>query len=444
VALFTLGCKINQYDTHSIAEELAVQGHTVVPRMTDADVILVNTCTVTGRTDYKGRQLVRGAVQQNPEAVLIVAGCYAQVQPEAVMAIPGVDYVLGTAEKLNIASWISTCSKQEKPVVRTGQLSAVSTLDAGRLPAHSGNTRAFLKIQDGCNHQCSYCIVPRARGKSRSLPEARLWEKVSALAASGFQEVVLCGIHLGRYGLDLHPRVPLIEILTRLEREPLLPRVRISSIEPNELTRDLIELFSGARHLCPHFHLPLQSGDAGILEAMNRPYGPADFAGTVAEIRKRMPDAAVGVDVIAGFPGETDHAFRNTVSLLEVLPVSYLHVFPYSRRPNTPAAFFPDPVSPEVIRERAQVLRQISRTKRLRFHEPFLGQRLEILVESRRDPETGMLKGVSRNYVTVLCSGPDMWMRGLIDVRVCSVNEKRAEGVVEEMKGRDDDRHAAG
>jgi len=401
-----------------------------VARMSDADVIVVNTCTVTGRTDYKGRQLVRRAVQENPEAVLIVAGCYAQVQPEAVAAIPGVDYVLGNAEKLQAASWVSVCAKQPVPLIRTGELASVSTLDTGPVPVHSGNTRAFLKIQDGCNHRCSYCIVPAARGRSRSLPEPLLWEKLHVLARAGYREVVLCGVHLGRYGLDLTPRVSLTRVLSRLEREGLFPRIRVSSIEPNELPPELLELFEGAGHLCRHFHLPLQSGDAGILQAMNRPYGPEDFARTVTALHERMPDAGIGVDVIAGFPGETEAAFRNTVILLESLPVTYFHVFPYSLRPNTPAADLPGPVPPGAIRERAAVLRTLGRQKRLRFHERFVGRVLEVLVESRRDPETGMLRGHSRNYVSVCCQGPDDLRQRLVEIRVCSVDEKRALGQV--------------
>jgi len=431
VALFTLGCKINQYDSNSIVADLKARGHTLTTRMSEADVILVNTCTVTGRTDYKGRQLVRRAVLKNPDAVVIVVGCYAQVQPDVIAEIPGVDYVLGNEEKLHVARWISSCIKQDTPLICTGNLTDVSSLDTGSLPVHSGTTRAFLKIQDGCNHACSYCIIPRARGRSRSLPESRLVDKVKVLAESGFQEVILCGIHLGQYGLDLQPPVPLIEVLYRLECEAWLPRVRISSIEPNELTTDLIDLFARSRHLCPHFHLPLQSGDAGILKSMNRPYNPADFARTVEAIHGRMPEAAIGVDLIAGFPGEREAAFQNTDSLLDALPLSYFHVFPYSNRPGTPASRFPEPVPPQVIRERADVLRKKGRKKRRRFHERFLDRRLEILLETRRDPETGMLRGVSRNYITVLCQGSDDLQKKLVGVRIRSVNEKQGRGEVE-------------
>jgi len=431
VAVLTLGCKINQYDANSMAEGLKASGHRVVARLADADVILVNTCTVTGRTDYKGRQLVRRAAQQNPGAVLMVVGCYAQVQPEVFAEIPGVDYVLGTVEKLHVAGWVAGCAKQPAPVVRTAMLAQETALDSGSLPAHSGTTRAFLKIQDGCDHACAYCIVPRARGRSRSLPAGRLLEKVSSLADAGFREVILCGIHLGRYGADLRPPVSLAGVLERLERDARVPRVRISSIEPNELTPELIDLFAGARHLCHHFHLPLQSGDARVLRAMNRPYGPADFAGTVERIHRRMPDAAIGVDVIAGFPGEDAAAFDNTLGLLRALPVSYFHVFPYSSRPGTPACGFPDRVPPEAIRERAEILRMMGRRKRLRFHEGFVGRRLEVLVETRRDASTGMLKGVSRNYLTVLCPGSDAVQGRLVEVRVRSADERRAAGEME-------------
>jgi threonylcarbamoyladenosine tRNA methylthiotransferase MtaB len=430
VVLITLGCKINQFDTSSIAASLKDQGHILTSQTRDADVIVINTCTVTGRTDYKGRQLIRRTVRQNPDAVTIVTGCYAQVQPERIGEIPGVDYVLGNAEKPEISSWISCCSKQRSTVVRCVDLRNISSIDPGPPEVHSGNTRAFLKIQDGCDHACSYCIIPRARGRSRSLPVKQFWEKVRVLAQGGFREMILCGIHLGRYGLDLEPSVRLVDLLAGLEREAWFPRVRISSIEPNELTTDLVGLFSGARHLCPHFHLPMQSGDGGVLRAMNRLYGPSDFARIVEQIRLHMPEAAVGVDVIAGFPGETERAFQNTVEFLDALPLSYFHVFPYSPRPGTPASGFPDPVSPQVIRQRADVLRSMSRRKRLAFHERFVDRELEILVETRRDPVTGMLKGVSRNYVTVLVSGSDELQRRLLSVRVRSVDHRKALGEV--------------
>lgn len=406
VALATLGCKINQYDTNSLIAAVRGQGHEIVSDPSLAEVVVVNTCTVTGRTDYKGRQLIRRVLHDNPRLVVIVTGCYAQVQPERIAAIPGVDYVLGNGEKPLIPALIGSCRKQARPEIRVGGLGYENGLETGSPGAHSGTTRAFLKIQDGCDFACSYCIIPRARGKSRSLPPERLREKISLLGAKGFQEVVLCGIHLGVYGHDLGPPTSLLQLLTDLEREAPIPRVRISSIEPNEVTPEMIGLFSGARRLCAHFHLPLQSGDPDILRAMNRRYTPADFASLAVAIRRQIPEAAIGVDVIAGFPGESDRAFLATLGFLESLPVSYLHVFPFSHRPGTAASRMPDPVSPRAIRERAEELRRLGRTKRLAFDSGFVGAHLEILVEGKRDRATGLSKGVSRNYVPVLLQTP--------------------------------------
>jgi threonylcarbamoyladenosine tRNA methylthiotransferase MtaB len=428
--LVTLGCKINQYDTHAMASALSRAGHQVVKRPSEADVVVINTCTVTGRTDYKGRQLIRKAVCENPSAVIFATGCYAQVQAERIAEIPGVDYVLGNLEKTSLPSWVSSGKKQSSPKIHIGRISEARTLGPDSLDVHSGTTRAFLKIQDGCNHACSYCIIPRARGRSRSLPRAHVREKIDLLVAKGFQEVVLCGIHLGLYGQDLEPADGLLDLLFALERETEIPRIRISSIEPNELTDELLILFADSRRLCPHFHLPLQSGDSEILKAMNRPYGPDDFASLLGRIHEGMPDAAIGVDVIAGFPGEGEAAYRNTLDLLEGLPVTYFHVFPFSPRPGTAAARFPDPVPPEVIRQRAKALRKMGTQKRIGFYRRFLHSEREVLVETKRDGKTGMLKGVSRNYIPVLFEGPDSLQRALVSVEIRSVGAREVQGVL--------------
>ena len=430
VMLVTLGCKINQYDTNAMASCLHRAGHVVLTEPSEADVIVINTCTVTGRTDYKGRQLVRKLIHQNPSAVVIVTGCYAQVQPQGIAGIGGLDYVLGNAEKPDIAAWVSSAEKQRVPRVRTAGLSEVRSLGLESPDVHSGTTRAFLKVQDGCNHACSYCIILRARGRSRSLPRSQVRETVDRLAEEGFQEVVLCGIHLGVYGQDLQPAVSLAELLDDLERETEIPRIRVSSIEPNEVSDKLLGMFAASRRLCPHFHLPLQSGDPDILKAMNRPYGPADFASLVHRIREGMAEAAVGVDVIAGFPGEGEAAFENTLRLLEDLPVAYLHVFPFSPRPGTVAAGLPNPVPPERIRKRAGALRRMGQKKRTAFYRGFLGREREVLVETKRDGKRGMLKGVSRNYIPVLFEGSDDLQGLLVPVEIRSVQGQEVFGDV--------------
>jgi threonylcarbamoyladenosine tRNA methylthiotransferase MtaB len=432
VMLVTLGCKINQYDTNSMVSLLRQAGHETVADASEADVIVINTCTVTGRTDYKGRQLVRKAIHENGSAVIIVTGCYAEVQADRLSGIPGVDYVLGNTEKEEMARWVSTAEKQRTPRVRAGGISEVRSLGLDAPEVHSGTTRAFLKIQDGCNHACSYCIIPRARGRSRSLPPSRVRDKIDLLVDEGFQEVVLCGIHLGVYGQDLHPGLSLLDLLGNLEHETAIPRIRISSIEPNELTDGLLGLFAESHRLCPHFHLPLQSGDEEILQAMNRPYGPGDFVSLVHRIRDRMAGAAIGVDVIAGFPGEGEEAFRNTLDLLHGLPVDYFHVFPYSPRPGTAAARFPDSVPRDQIRKRAGELRRTGMRKRIDFYESHLLKEREVLVETKRDRKTGMLKGVSRNYIPVLFEGPDSLQGGLVRVKIQAVKGGGVFGTLSE------------
>ncbi|MEW6440764.1 MAG: tRNA (N(6)-L-threonylcarbamoyladenosine(37)-C(2))-methylthiotransferase MtaB [bacterium] len=428
VAIVTLGCKINQYDSNSLAAAVELNGHRVVPDPAAADVILVNTCTVTGKTDYKGRQLIRKVIERNPSAVVVVTGCYAQVQPEPIAAIPGVDYVFGNSEKARIGAWLSTCVKRAQAEIRVGDIPPKLAPEEEPPEVHSGTTRAFLKIQDGCDERCAYCIVPRARGRSRSLPVQGVLEKMSHLGRGGYQEVVLCGIHLGVYGRDLDPPVSLAQLLARLDEDAVVPRIRVSSIEPNEIDAALIELFAEARSLCPHFHLPMQSGDRAVLETMGRKYGPEDFARLVEALLLRIPQAAIGVDVIAGFPGESEPAYRNSLELLRSLPVSYFHVFPYSARPGTPAASMPDPVRSEVIQRRAEELRRLGHEKRAGFYRRFLGKDLEVLVESRRDRETRLLRGFSRNYVPLFFDGEDAWQRRRVIVRAEEVRGTRVYG----------------
>jgi len=435
VAVVTLGCKINQYDSSGLAAGAESAGHTVVKDPAEADVIVVNTCTVTGKTDYKGRQLIRKMIHENPSAVIVVTGCYAQVQPDSLARIPGVDYVLGNSAKPTLTAKISELVKRSRPEVRVGEIRGGCGFDEELPEVHSGNTRAFLKIQDGCNEACAYCIVPRARGRSRSLPWDLVLKKLDTLARKGFQEVVLCGIHLGVYGLDLSPKTSLAALLEKVEAEGLIPRIRLSSIEPNEVEDDLLRLFSSSRCLCPHFHLPMQSGDGAILRAMGRRYTPEGFADRVLTVRKFLPEAAIGVDVIAGFPGEGEAEFRNTVEMLRFLPVSYFHVFPFSRRPGVAASKMAGQVAPSAIHERAAILRGLGQEKRSLFYESFLGRELEILVETSRDRETGMLKGVSRNYVPVLFGGTDCWKRSLVQVKVSCVKGRRVFGEISPLSG---------
>jgi threonylcarbamoyladenosine tRNA methylthiotransferase MtaB len=285
--------------------------------------------------------------------------------------------------------------------------------------AFSGSrTRPFLKIQDGCNALCSYCIVPHARGPSRSLPVADVIEGIKTLSAAGYRETVLTGIHLGHYGCDLIPTARLGELLDRIDRLELIERVRLSSIEPMELTDNLIQRIADSPRFCRHFHIPLQSGDDRILRKMKRPYTADVFRQRIKTIHNQIPDAAIGVDILIGFPGETDAAFTNTYELIRKLPVTYLHVFPFSARPGTPAARYPDKVAPAVIKERCEKMRRLGQIKRIHFYRKFIGKKVEILVESTRHAATGLLKGLSSNYIPVLIDADDDRMNKLLTVKL--------------------------
>ena len=291
-------------------------------------------------------------------------------------------------------------------------------------------TRPFLKIQDGCDAFCTYCIVPYARGRSRSMPVENVLQGIKELAGTGFLEVVLTGIHLGAYGHDLKPVTGLSALMSRIEKEKVIPRVRLSSIEPFELTREVIQLAADSNIFCHHFHVPLQSGDDGILKKMGRPYSTQEFEELILGIHRLIPDAAIGVDTLIGFPGENQTAFDNTYRLIEDLPVSYLHVFPFSSRPGTPAAKMPDKIDPPALKARSEKMRELGRQKRLQFYKRFTGESVAVLIETKRDGSTGLLKGISSNYLPVLINGPDDLQNKIVEVKIEKLDGGRLYGVL--------------
>ncbi|MCP4690023.1 MAG: tRNA (N(6)-L-threonylcarbamoyladenosine(37)-C(2))-methylthiotransferase MtaB [Desulfobacterales bacterium] len=438
----TLGCKVNQFESELLARSLAAgedrESRWAPSKKGEAsDLCIINTCTVTHKASMQSRQAVRQAIRSNPGARIIVTGCYAQTEPDAIRKITGVHDIVGHADKLHIPGMIprrdESASPPDAEADHPGE-PADPIIDTVR---PGGRTRPFLKIQDGCNAFCSYCIVPHARGRSRSTPPDAALAQVVQLARAGSREVVLTGIHLGCYGRDLTPQTSLMELLTRVHGADAIQRVRLSSIEPRELTDEIIalaaETTAPARgekarprtRLCPHFHIPLQSGDNNILKRMRRPYTREVFRERVLEIRRRAPDAAIGADVLIGFPGETDAAFENTLSLIRELPLTYLHVFPFSSRKGTPAHDFPDKVPDPVIKERCRRARALGRMKKKEFCRGFIGRTLEVLVEGRRDRTSGLLKGVTPNYLTVLLPGEDSLKNTLVNVPIDSAEEDR-------------------
>jgi len=430
VALVTLGCKVNQCDSAGMAQRLEQLGHTLVSFDAEADVCIINTCTVTARTDFQSRQLIRRAARRNPSAPVIVTGCYAQVAPEILKALPNVRLVAGNVEKELIPELAGQLNggPPEVRVRDIGRARRFSGLGADRFP---GRTRAFLKIQDGCNARCSYCIVPSARGPSRSMPPGDVLERVAALAGSGCREIVLTGVHLGAWGADLAPAPGLPHLLRRIEEAGTVGRLRLSSIEPLEVTGELIACLRESRVLCPHLHIPLQSGDDRVLCAMGRHYDGRFFRDLVHRLIDEIPGVAVGVDVMAGFPGEGEREFESTLELLRGLPVAYLHVFPYSERPGTKAAAMPGKVEEPLRARRAAALRALGLAKREDFAKRAVGSRQTVLVEGSRDRKTGRLKGFTGNYVPVLLSGGSKTsMNRLIDVVIESAEAGTASARV--------------
>lgn len=394
VAIATLGCKTNQFESAAMTEQFRKAGYCVVPFTEHADIYVVNSCTVTARTDAETRRLIRRARRLNPEARVVATGCYAQVAQGELERMPEVDSVLGNQEKGDIAGLVEA---GESRVSDIGAEHAAAPL---KLTSFAEHTRAFLQAQSGCNSFCAYCIVPFARGRSRSVPLDDVLAGVRELAAKGYQEVVLTGIHLGAYGLDLSPRLSLADLVRHIAEERLVPRLRLGSVEPNELNDELLGLMAASDVICPHAHLPLQSGSDSVLQRMGRRYTARSFRDLAARITAALPDAFVGADVIAGFPGETDEEFRETMLLVEELPFSDLHVFPFSRRAGTRAAGMPGQVPAHVVRERGERLREAAAMKKGVFLQRFCGRVLPVLGQVR-DQESGLVRGLSRNYIQV-------------------------------------------
>ena len=429
VAIRTLGCKVNAYDTATIADRLRAAGCQLVDPDATADVIVVNSCTVTDAADAESRRLARRARRENPSARVLVTGCWAQTKPAEVARVDAVDHVVGIGRLDALVDAVLGVSTTRIIVGDSRRERSVSTFGARTF---AGQTRAFLKVQEGCDLFCTFCIVPMARGKSRSLPPRTVMAELEALAAAGFEEVVLTGVHLGGYGCDLEPRVDLAWLVETIAERALVPRIRLSSIDPHEVTEPLLRLMATSPVLCPHLHVPLQSADDDSLRRMRRRYDTALARERLAMIRALLPDAAIGTDLIAGFPGEDDTAFARTVAFLEASPLTYFHVFPYSVRSGTTAAKFDGTVPPATIAARARRLREIGEGCRDAFARRFDGTHAEILVEATRDTAAGTLRGYTRNYLRARLDGPDDWMGRRVTARLAvgSGGHVRAEAEV--------------
>lgn len=418
--ILTLGCKVNQCESDAIARSLDAAGWEAVSDGEQADLCIVNSCTVTAKASMQSRRMLRGLIRSQPHACIAVTGCDAQTGADELKEIEGTHYIIGHSHKHRIPELAESfiLKKRNRPRMLRDDIREESFFRQYPLTAFGERTRPFLKIQDGCSAFCSYCIVPYARGPSRSMPLADVLKNIRNIKKSGYREVVLSGIHVGCYGKDLVPESDFLSLLQKIDAENLIDRVRVSSVEPHEISEKMIRLIADSERFCNHFHIPLQSGDDGILAKMGRPYDNAFFRKLILKIRQMLPDAAIGVDILVGFPGEDQIAFENTRRSIAELPVTYLHVFPYSPRKGTPAAAFPDHPDAAIVKERCREMRALGNMKKKEFYQRFIGKRLSVLAEHRRDAESGMLKGVSSNYLTVLFAGEDALKNQICEVKI--------------------------
>ena len=427
VALHTLGCKLNFSETSTIGNEFLNRGFEIVDAKENADVYVFNTCTVTENAEKECRQLVRRVLRQNPNAFVIVTGCYAQLRPEEISRIEGVDVVLGSKEKFNLFSTIDNFEKKDLSCIYVSPTEELNHFGHAHSTDADSRTRAYFKIQDGCDYKCSFCTIPLARGKSRSLdPESALSE-FKELINSGYKEIILTGVNVGDYGISLNNN--LYKLLVRMVKIPGKFRIRISSIEPNLLSDEIINLVADNEKMCNHFHIPLQSGSPKILKLMQRRYSADYYSELIYKLKTRIKDLGIGADVIVGFPGETEEDFFHTYDLLKELPVSYLHVFTYSERPDTKAISLDGVVDVSERRKRNNMLRILSEKKRNLFYQSMIGRGLKVLFESEN--LGGFIKGFSSNYVRVSNSFDESLSNTFANVKIAGINDNNCTGIIE-------------
>jgi len=422
IALATLGCKVNQYETEFIRERFEESGFVIVPFKEKADVYIINTCTVTQRAARKSRELINQVRERNKEAFLILTGCYAQTEGESLKErFPWIDLLVKNEDKLNIDRLIrdeGEALTSRSPFIRT---------------FHDHN-RAFVKIEDGCNQFCNYCIIPYVRGDNiKSRPLEEIIAEIKGLLKNGFKEIVLGGVNLGLYGEDLKPRISLVNLLEMIGylKEDNI-RIRLSSLEPHLITEELIDFIASSSLICPHLHLPLQSGDEEILKRMGRRYTPDEYKNLVREVRKKIPSVAITTDVIVGFPGEGEEEFLNTHRFLEDIKFSRVHIFRFSPRRGTAAYSMEPQVSEKVKRGRSKKLIEIGKIHSLKFASHFLNHSLRVLVEEKRDPVSGLLTGYTDNYIRVFMRGEDSLKNKLVKVSLTEIEENTVMGEVDE------------
>jgi threonylcarbamoyladenosine tRNA methylthiotransferase MtaB len=432
VFITTLGCKVNQFESAAFLTGFLEGNYRLVKNMEDADIIVINSCAVTARAGAQSRQLIRQASRNNPDSRIIISGCYAETAADEIAAMEELaerDFsIIGNSQKDQLVP-IASNFETELNKNRLGNIMQADAICDLQVNTFSERTRAYMRVQDGCESFCTYCIVPYTRGPSRSLKLSRIRQQINKFIQAGFKEIVLTGIHIGYYGNDLHEGYDIIRLIDTLTKDYPATRFRISSLEPTEITDALLNLIHKRGNLMPHLHIPLQNGNDDILSRMNRHYTTTEFSEIVNRCISMIPEMAIGIDILAGFPGESDDHFESTFNFVSSLPCTYFHVFPYSTRPGTVASTFPDKVPKEVKTERVNRLRKLGNAKKEFFYQRQLGRTVPVLVEGKRD-SNDRLKGFSDNYIATCFHGENSLKNKVVNVRLLQNEGAQVAGEV--------------
>ncbi len=430
VAFCTLGCKVNQYETEAITEMFKKNGYEVVDFEEVADIYIVNTCTVTNLSDRKSRQMIRRAKKNNKDSVIVAVGCYAQVSPDEVLSIPEVNLVIGTKDKGKILENINSIKEGQDKFNLVQDIMKTREFEELGVEVYKERTRAFIKIQEGCNQFCSYCIIPYARGPIRSRPVEYVLDEVRKLVLNGYKEIVLTGIHIASYGKDIKT-TSLLDIIKKVHEIDGVERIRLGSIEPTIITHDFVNEISKLKKVCPHFHISLQSGCDSTLKRMNRKYTTEEYRASVGLLRDVLKDVSITTDIMVGFPGETDMEFNETVRFLEEISFAAMHVFKYSQRKGTPAADYTEQVSPQKKDKRSNVLIELSSRKTKEFNKRYEGRIMQVLFEQDVKGKGGIIEGLTSNYIKVQCKGEADLNGQILKAKLYEAVEDYVKGYIE-------------
>lgn len=431
VALYTLGCRVNSYESEAMAEKFIKEGYEVVSFDEFSDVYVINTCTVTNMGDKKSRQMIGRARRHNPEAIIAVVGCYSQIASDEIAQIEGVDVVLGSRNKGDIVYWVNRAREESKQVVEVKDVLKNNEFEQLAISEYQDKTRAFLKIQDGCNRFCSYCLIPFARGGVCSKEPEKILKEVKELSKNGFKEIILSGVHTASYGVDLEGNWDLVKILEEINKIEGIERIRIGSIDPTFFTEGVIERICNLEKMCPHFHLSLQSGCDATIRRMNRKYTAQEYKDVVENLRKYMKDVSITTDIIVGFPGESNVEFEATYEFLKGIKLSKMHIFKYSKRTGTKAAEMPFQVDGLIKEERSKKLIELNNALEVEFMEKFLGREMRVLYEEAISGKENTYVGYTENYIKVITESDENLEGKIVPTKLVAVKQENMEGIIE-------------